>query len=311
MVRRGRTSFDAVFIASQLLCFPFFKHYCPGKRELKFEKDIHRHLKSLGRRISHICAIYGHPEATFWNVKYFQRLYRHHAKHPNYHLYRKELIEILKSMGGAYPDTRVYSHMVALELTPGGDLEKARHYSLLGLERATRPRGYEISLVYAGKLLQDHQEAMKALQLAIQLLSHPIRVPKDGDPFPFATRLRGIYKYQTLEFVADVLYERAQGMSNAMDARELLKTRDEVLRYRRSLKPHLTAMGVKPGDEEFRLYIPGTIDEMMFQLLDPEAVLEEEELMPKPRATIDGGSQRLQILSLTESMDTVAELQGK
>ena len=215
-------------------------------------------------------------------------------------------------MAGAYPDTRVYSHMIALELTPGGDLDKARHYCVLGLERATRPRGYEIALIYAGKLLQDHNEAMKALQLAMELLYHPIQTPKAGDPFPFATRLRWVYKYQTLESVAEVLYERARGMSNPGDAKECLKIRNEVLKYRRSLRPHLLAMGVKSGEEEFRLYMPGTIDEMMFQLLDPEAVLEEEEMMPNQlRRKVDIEGQNMRILSLTEGPETVERLPGK
>ena len=263
----------------------------------------------------HICAIYGHPEATFWNVKYFEQIYRHHATHQNYHLYRTELLSILKSMAGAYPDTRVYSHMIALESTPGGDLEKARQYSLLGLERPTRPRGYEVALIYAGRLLQDHTEAMKALQLAMELLSHPVQIPVDGDPFPFATRLRWIYKYQSLETVAAVFYERAQRMSNPTDARSLLKIRNEVLKFRRSLKSHLFALGVKPGEEEFRLFTPGTIDEMMFQLLDPEAVLEEEEMMkiaPSTSSrTVDVKGPNMRVLSLREGLEALSRLSGK
>ena len=248
-------------------------------------------------------------------MKYFEQIYRHRATHQNYHLYRNELLSILKSMAGAYPDTRVYSHMIALESTPGGDLEKARQYSLLGLERATRPRGYEVALIYAGRLLQDHTEAMKALQLAMELLSHPVEIPIDGDPFPFATKLRWIYKYQTLETVATVFYERAQRMLNPSDARSLLKIRNEVLKFRRSLKSHLFALGVKPGEEEFRLFTPGTIDEMMFQLLDPEAVLEEEEMMKIAPSTsskaVDVKGLNMRMFSLKEGLEAVSRLSQK
>jgi hypothetical protein len=205
--------------------------------------------------------------------------------------------------------------MIILESTPGGDLEKARQYSLLGLERATRPRGYEVALVHAGRLLQDHTEAIKALQLAMELLSHPVQIPVDGDPFPFATKLRWVYKYQTLETVAAVFYERAQRMSNPGDARSLLKIRNEVLNFRRSLKSHLFALGMKPGEEELRLFAPGTIDEIMFQLLDPEAVLEEEEMMkiaPSTSSrTVDLTEPSMRMLSLREGLAAVSRLSGK
>ena len=217
-------------------------------------------------------------------------------------------------MAGAYPDTRVYSHLVALELTPGGSLEKARQYTVLGLERATRPRGYETALIYAGKLLQDHTEAMKALQLALELLSQPLQKAPEADRFPFATRLRWIYKYQMLKSVADVFYERAQRMSDSADARGLLKVRNEVMKSRRSLKMHLQMLGVKPGEEGFKLFTPGTIDEIMFQLLDPEAVLEEEEMM---KISPSGTTRELDVrenmrtLTLTEGLEAVARLSGK
>lgn len=281
VIRRGNTSIDAAFVISQLLCLPHFTHYQPHhKKHVKLAKDLRRQLKIIGRRVSHICAIYGHPEALFWNVQYFEHLYRYHAKSPNYHLYRKEILSILESFAGAYPDTRAYSYMVALECAPGGDLDQARKYSLRSLERATRPRGYELALIHAGKLLLDHGEALKALSLASEMLMQPARVSNDADPFPFATRQRMLYNYRTLGTVAQVLYERTKDLPNE-DAREVMKRRNEVLKFRYSMKPQLHALGVQPGDEEYKLFSQTSIDEIMYQLLDPEAVLEEGAIMKR------------------------------
>ena len=191
--------------------------------------------------------------------------------------------------------------MIALECTPGGDLEKARQYAILSLERSTRPRAYEVALISAGRLLQDHPEAMKALQLAIQLLMRPVP-SSDPELFPFATKLRWIYKFQTLDWAAEVLNDRAGSMINSADARELGRMRNEVLLYRRSLKPRLLALGVKPGEEGYK-FADGTMDEIMFQLLDPEAVLEEEEMMriapsmARPKLEFEPQSSRISFLS--------------
>ena len=251
----------------------YYNHLAASKSSLV--NDIPRHLKLLGRRLSQICSIYGHPESTFLNVQFFSRLNRAHAQHPNYHLYRKELLDILHSFAAVYPDTRAYTYMIALECTPGGSIEKARQYVVLSLERATRPRGYEVALISAGKLLLDHADALKALRLAIELLMQP--VPAE-DVFLFASRLRLLYKVQTLEWVADVLRERASSLTDSADARELLRMRDEVLLFRRGLKSRLRELGVRPEEEDY-LFAETTMDEIMYQLIDPEAVLEEEEMM--------------------------------
>jgi hypothetical protein len=279
VIRRGHTSFDAVFLTSQLLCLPHFKFYADKHRwNVKYKYDVHRQLKTLGRRIAHICVIYGHPEATFLNVQLFRRLYRHQAKHPNYHHYKTELLDILKSFAGAFPDSRAYSHMITLETTPGGNLDNARQYCISGLQRPTRPRGYEIALIQAGQLLLNHKEATKAFQLALQLLAQSYS-PDYGTPFPFATRLRLAYKYQTLDMLANTIYERVKTTVDSDDARMLNQIRSEALNIRRGLRPRLVAVGVGQNEEEWNYVAPKSLDEMMFQLLDPEAVLEEEEMM--------------------------------
>jgi len=181
--------------------------------------------------------------------------------------------------------------MVALECTPGGNLEKARKYSLLSLERATRPRGYELALVNAGKLLVDHGEALKALNLASEMLMQPVRLTSDADPFPFATRQRMLYNYQTLGMVGQVLYERAKELQSE-DAREVMKRRNEVLKFRYSMKPQLRALGVQPEDEDHKLFTPTSIDEIMYQLLDPEAVLEEAAMIQRAPAHANSQAER-------------------
>jgi hypothetical protein len=300
VIRRGDTSIDAAFITAQLLCLPHFTLYRPHqKTHIRLHKDIPRQLKIIGRRISHICAIYGHPEAIFWNVEYFQNVYRFHAKKFRYHLYRKEILAILQSFAGAYPDTRAYSYMVALESTPGGDLEQARKYSLWSLERATRPRGFELALINAGKLLVDHGEAMKALSLAAELLMQPVCFSYEADPFPFATRQRLLYNYRTLEAVAQVLYERARELRND-DAKEVMKRRNDVLKFRYSMKRQLRESGVQPGDEDYKLFTQTSIDDIMYQLLDPEAVLEEEEIMKRGLVQANGQME-------VEAQDTAPE----
>ena len=170
--------------------------------------------------------------------------------------------------------------MVALQCLPGGDLEQARKYSLRSLERATRPRGYELALIHAGKLLLDHGEALKALSLASEILMQLARVSSDADPFPFATRQRMLYNYRTLGTVAQVLYVRTKDLPNE-DAREVMKRRNEILKFRYSMKPQLHALGVQPGDEDYKLFSQTSVDEIMYQLLDPEAVLEEAAIMKR------------------------------
>ena len=177
--------------------------------------------------------------------------------------------------------------MVALESTPGGDLEQARKYSLWSLERATRPRGYELALINAGKLLLDHGEAMKALSLAAELLMQPVRLPYEADPFPFATRQRLLYNYQALETVAQALYESTRELHND-GAKEVMRRRNEVLKFRYSMKQQLRELGVQPGDEDHKLFTQKSIDEIMYQLLDPEAVLEEEAMMKRALVQANG-----------------------
>lgn len=276
---------------------------------MKYKHDIHRQLKTLGRRIAHICAIYGHPEATFLNVQLFHRLYRHNAKNPNYHFYKTELLDILKSFAGTYPDSRAYSHMIQLETRPGGNLENARQYCILGLERPTRPRGYEVALIHAGQLLLDHTEAMKAFQLAMQLLSQPILSSDPIVSFPFATRQRLLYKYQSLDILAEALCERAKSTINVDDARMLNQFRLETLILRRALRPQLIASGAGRGEEEWKYFAPKSLDEMMFQLLDPEAVLEEEEMM-KIRPAVGSEPQGVVRRSIAEMVDAIAGVQS-
>ena len=187
---------------------------------------------------------------------------------------------ILRDIAGAYPDTRAYGHMIALERTRGGNLDRARQYCLQGLERPTRPKGYELTLIHAGQLIIDHTEAMKALGLALELLIQGTsELENHNDPFPFATKQRLIYKYQSLERLADALFFRAGKLPRASEAREISKFRAEVLVLRRKLKSRLASMGVAAGEESWKIFPYRDFDDVLFQLLDPEAVLEEEELM--------------------------------
>src|SRR5436305_8478569 len=168
---------------------------------------------------------------------------------------------MLKPMAGAYPDTRVYSSLIALESTPGGNIQKAREYVVAGLERPTRPREYETALIYAGKLLLDDNEALRALKLAMELLAVPVVDNLEGHTFPFATKLRLLYKYRSLGDVVNVLYARTYNM-NSNDSRQLFKIRDDVRGFQASLGKQIMKMGVKHGEEMYTLYSPGSIDEM-------------------------------------------------
>jgi hypothetical protein len=180
-------------------------------------------------------------------------------------------------MADNYPDTRVYANMIALELLPGGDLHRAQRLCLAGLERPTRPREYERILISAGRILTDPADAMKALKLAVRLLMQDIQKP-DPDPFPFATRKSWLYKIRSLEDLAKVLYERAKSFHDD-DGRAALKLRSEVLGMRRDLKAQMGSLGLQPGEEENRLYTAKTLDDILYQLVDPEAVLHEKKMM--------------------------------
>lgn len=214
-------------------------------------------------------------------MKYFQSLYFYQAKSPEYHKYRRGISDILESMVGSYPDTRASTALAALECTYGGDIEKARKYCVTGLQRATRPRGFETALIYAGKLIPDIHEAVNALQMAVDLLVAPVISAADEmgkDRFPFATKQRWIYKYQNLQLLAQVIKQRGLSQNNSTYAREMMRIREQVLLFRRDVKKKLEELGVS-GQETFKLFYPGTIDEMMFELLDPEVVLDQEEFM--------------------------------
>src|SRR6202022_1781562 len=109
--------------------------------------------------------------------------------------------------------------------------------------------------------------------LALQLLTAKV---VEGE-FEFANRLRWVYKLQCLEELAGTILERAKSLPS-VESRMWLKFRADVLAVRLELRRQLKGV-IKPGEEEARLFVTGTLDEMMFQLLDPEAVLEEEEMM--------------------------------
>ena len=208
-------------------------------------------------------------------------------------MYRRVLAEILESIAGRYPDTRAATTLAALECTYGGDVEKARRYCVAGLQRPTRPRSYETALIYAGKLIPDIYDAVNALQTAMDLLVSPVIPVLDEmgkDKFPFATRQRWIYKYQNLQFLADVIRQRGGRQSDFTYAREMMRIREQVLLVRRGVRKKLEELGVVSGQDDFKFFYPGTIDEMMFDLLDPEVILEQEESM-RSKSLEMGGSE--------------------
>ena len=197
-------------------------------------------------------------------------------------MYRRGIAEILESIAGRYPDTRAATALAALESTYGGDVEKARRYCVAGLQRPTRPRGYEMALIYAGKLIPDIYDAVNALQTAMDLLVSPVIPVLDEmgkDKFPFATRQRWIYKYQNLQFLADVIRQRGGRQSDFTYAREMMRIREQVLLVRREVRKKLEELGMVSGQDDCKFFYPGTIDEMLFELLDPEVVFEQEEFM--------------------------------
>jgi hypothetical protein len=263
---------------SQLLCLPHFVEYAKADiSKPRSRTNVTLQLKALGRRVAHIAAILGHPEALFCNVTWFQQLYRHHASSEDYPFYRAALLALLRPMADNYPDTRVFANMIALELLPHGDFNQAQRLCLSGLERPTRPREYERILISAGRLLTDPTDAMKAFKLAVRLLMQHIHAP-DPDPFPFATRQRLLYKIRSLEDLAKVLYERAESF-HTDDVRVALKLRAEVLGMRRGLKAQMVSLGLQPGEEKNRLCTAKTLDDILYQLVDPEAVLHEEAMI--------------------------------
>jgi hypothetical protein len=193
--------------------------------------------------------------------------------------YRQDLAGFLEPMAPSYPDTRIYSYLVALELMEGGSRAKAKRHCLDALQRPTRPRNYEYALINAGMLFPDDGEVLNALQLAYQLMAQPVVLPGQSDQFPFATKRRLVYRYHGLERVASVLFDRAKTMFENAESRQILRLRSEVLSFRHSLQPQLFAAGVKEGDPEMTSYPRTlTLDDMMFELVDPEVVLEEERM---------------------------------
>jgi hypothetical protein len=102
-----------------------------------------------------------------------------------------------------------------------------------------------------------------------------------------------------LETVAQVLYERAKELRND-DAKEVMKRRNEALKFRYSMKQQLRESGVQPGDEDYKLFTQTSIDEIMYQLLDPEAVLEEEGMMKRGLVQVNGYKE-------VEAKDTAPE----
>lgn len=169
--------------------------------------------------------------------------------------------------------------MIALECTKGGNLDRARRYCLLGLDRPTRPKGYEMTLIYAAQVLPDYTEAMKALRLAVELLMYGIHDVPANDPFPFATIQRWVEKYTGLTKAAAVLLCKAREMTNSSEARELAKFRAAILTVKKELMNRLRSVGIEPDDAQWRVFSSRNLDDILFELLDPEAVLEEAELM--------------------------------
>ena len=273
-------------------------------------------MKVIGRRISHVCTIYGHPEATMLQVRRLEGISRkqqgpHQTRFP---FYRRELAQLLEPVARSYPDTRIYSYLVSLELMEGGSRNQAKIHCLDALQRPTRPRSYELALINAGMLLPDDGEALNALQLAYQLLAQPVLLPGQSDQFPFATKRRLVYRYHGLERVASLLFDRAKTMYENADSKEILRLRSEVLTVRRSLKPHLFAAGVKEGDPEMTSYPRTlTLDDMMFELVDPEVVLEEEKvkkLRGPLRTLLHQVGYRSGLQPLLPAMDSMGEMRS-
>jgi hypothetical protein len=266
-------------------------------------------MNSLGHRLAILNFVYGHPESTFMNVNYFLQL--HPTRAMSHSTYRHEMGDILQHLAGAYPDTRASTALAQLECCPGGDVHRARKYCAVGLQRATRPRGYEVALIYAGKLLPALNEAASALQTALDLLVKPV-IPVLGarreDRFPFASKQRWIYKYQTLGFLAEVLRERCSGVSSEY-AREMNRIREQVLLVRWELKKKLEKMGIPGVQENFKCFLPTTIDEMLFELLDPEIILEQEEFM-KRRQVEEAEEEIAQMGVVVQPVQQVGRIQG-
>jgi hypothetical protein len=273
-------------------------------------------MKVIGRRVAHVCSVYGHPEATMLQVRVLQGISSkqqgpHQTRFP---FYRRELAGLLEPVARAYPDTRIYSYLVALELMEGGSRNNAKRYTLDALQRPTRPRDYELALINAGKLVPDDGEALNALQLAYQLMAHPILLPGQTDRFPFATKRRLIYRYHNLERVASVLFDRAKAIFHSDDSNQILRLRSDVLSCRRSLKPHLLAAGVKEGDPEMTSYPRSlTLDDMMFELVDPEVVLEEEKMTKicgPFRTLLHQGGYRSRLRPLLDAVDFMEDMES-
>ena len=148
-----------------------------------------------------------------------------------------------------------------------------------------------MALIYAGKLIPDIHDAVNALQTAMDLLVSPVIPVLDEtgkDKFPFATRQRWIYKYQNLQFLADVIRQRGGRHSDFTYAREMMRIREQVLLVRREVRKKLRELGMVSGQEDVKFY-PCTIDEMLFDLLDPEVILEQKEFMSKSLGMANAG----------------------
>jgi hypothetical protein len=169
-------------------------------------------------------------------------------------------------------------------------------------------------LIYAGKLLPDINEAASALQAALDLLVRPV-IPVLGeggeDRFPFASKQRWIYKYQSLRFLAEVLRERCSGASSE-HAREMNRIREQVLLVRRKLKKKLEEMAIPGVQEDFKCFHPTTIDEILFELLDPEIILEQEEFMKRreQEEAEDAEEEMAEMGVVVQPVQQVGQIQG-
>jgi hypothetical protein len=271
-IQHGYTSMDAVYVTGQFLQLPKESHSLLSNNALTSD-----YFHFLGRRLLLLNATFGHAESIFQNIRHFESA-KHLTEKPQYNSYRDQTITTLESLADAYPDTRPYSAMITLERTTGGNLDRARQYTLRGLERATRPRGYEMILINAGAVLPDSIEGMKALRLALELLVSGIQQVQ-SDPFPFATIQRWISNYLALKNVSEVIRLKARDIANSTDARDLAKFRATVLAVKKEVKNRLQEKGVDVNVRKVGIFPSRSLDDILFQLLDPEAVVEEEELM--------------------------------
>jgi hypothetical protein len=314
VLRHSKSSFDALYITSRILCLPYHKFDSEKgiKRKLPYENDAHQIMRTIGERLAHICVVFGHPEMTMMQAQIFSKLTQRYKLPSNhYHLYREDLLDLLKPMADTYPDTRICSTLCSIELLRGGSRTKALRYALQGLERPTRPRGYEMALIQAGRLLPEADDALNAFQLALQLFNRPIVLPGQNDRFPFATKRRLAYRLQGLDHLAAALWFRAVNVVGCEGSRRFLELRTEVLDFRHSLKPECIEAGLIDKDGEAKYKSPMTLDEMLFELVDPEVVLEEERITSKREGSstlLHQTGQTLGLQPLLQAFDTAEQL---